>query len=432
MYSTGESLAALPVYLSTRVAPELHDRILDHLHDSKKDLSVCSVVCKSWLPTCRFHLFAEVIYNPEFARFLDSSTHALNSITPYIKQVTMKGPFSQKDESYISSHSISRFKLEGVVKLHIETFNWESVESLNSTSSSFLIPETIFSHQLASLTLRFINFPSFAILTTFLDSFVVLQELSIFDVTWGAHHSLGGNASKESAVMKQSNLKKLYIERCNNQVLLNWLRFGVMSEATFQNLNGEQPHRSFPHLVTLSIYDILPGEGGMLSGFMSALGASLEYLEVGFLPYSFDYRNFNERIMNTVNLASNTNLKTVTIRQLMLFQFPSSDTDAMGGLTPHPSIPAPTKSPHACIPALLSTIQSHHLQTIKFYIWLSAEFHLDSVDWSQLADLFNRLEVPRISFSITGIGLSLVEDWFKKRLRTIDSTKTALEFALSY
>ena len=130
--------------------------------------------------------------------------------------------------------------------------------------------------------------------------------------------------------------------------------------------------------------------------------------------------------MNTIDLGYNTKLKTITIRQVTLFQFPSPETNAVGRFTTNPSI---TESPYACIPALLSTIQSFHLQAITFYIWLSAEFHLDSVNWSQLADIFNRLEVPRIRFSITGIGLSLVEDWFRKRLRTIDSTKTALEFA---
>ena len=134
---------------------------------------------------------------------------------------------------------------------------------------------------------------------------------------------------------------------------------------------------------------------------------------------------------NTVNLASNVNLKTVTIRQLMLFQFPSTEIGTLDGFTANPFMLAPNESPYACIPALLSTIQSHHLQTITFYIWLSAEFHLDSVDWSQLADLFNGLEVPRIRFSITGIELPLVKDWFRKRLRTVDSTKTTLEFAYS-
>jgi len=281
---------------------------------------------------------------------------------------------------------------------------------------------------LTSLTLRFITFPSFIVLTAFLDAFIVLQELSIFEVTWGANNILDGNAPKQSTALKQSILKKLCIERCNNRTLLNWLCYGVMSEATFRNLNGEQPHRLFPHLAALTIYDILPGEGDILSGFMLALGESLEHLEVGFYSYEFDNRNLDERMMNAVNLAPNTNLKTVTIRHLMLFRFPSAETNAVSGFTPNPSMLGPTESPYACIPALFSTIQSHHLQTITFYIWLSAEFHLDSIDWSQLADLFNHLEVPRICFLITGIGLPSVEDWFRKRLRTIDCTKTALEF----
>ena len=285
MYSTGKSLSPLPVHLSTRVAPELQDRILDNLHDSKKDLSTCSIVCKSWLPTCRFHLFAEVIYNPEFAGFLDSSMHALNSIAPYIKQVIMKGPFSQKDESFISAHSTLR--LEKVFKLHIQSFNWESDQA---TSFIFSMPETIFSPHLTSLTLQFIIFPSFTVLTSLLDAFVVLQELSIFDVTWGAH-----NASNQSTVLKQSALKKLCIKSCNNRRLLNWLLYGVLSEATFLNINdGEQPHRSFPFLVTLTIHDILPGEGDILTKFMAALGKSLEHLEVGFLPYRVNNRIANE------------------------------------------------------------------------------------------------------------------------------------------
>ena len=126
------------------------------------------------------------------------------------------------------------------------------------------------------------------------------------------------------------------------------------------------------------------------------------------------------------------NLKTVTIRQLTLFQFPLPEIGTLGGFTPDPFVLAPNESPYVCIPALLSTIQSHRLQTITFHIWLSAEFHLDSVNWPQLADLFNGLEVPRIRFSITGIELPLVRDWFRKRLGTVDSTRTTLEFVYSH
>jgi hypothetical protein len=112
---------------------------------------------------CRPVDFTSLLRNPEFARFLDSSRDA------YIKQVTMQGQFSQMDEMYIPAQSI--WQLERVVKLHIQTFNWESVEALNSASFSFLRPETIFAHHLTSLTLRSISFPSFTVVTDFLNAF---------------------------------------------------------------------------------------------------------------------------------------------------------------------------------------------------------------------------------------------------------------------
>ncbi|CAL1711933.1 unnamed protein product [Somion occarium] len=40
--------------------PEIVDLILDHLHDDKASLKACSLVCKAWLTSCRFHLFYEL------------------------------------------------------------------------------------------------------------------------------------------------------------------------------------------------------------------------------------------------------------------------------------------------------------------------------------------------------------------------------------
>ena len=37
---------------------EIQDRILDFLHDSKPTLKACSLVCKTWVPTSRYHLFS--------------------------------------------------------------------------------------------------------------------------------------------------------------------------------------------------------------------------------------------------------------------------------------------------------------------------------------------------------------------------------------
>ncbi len=39
---------------------ELCNLIIDHLHDSKPSLLVCSLVCRAWVPECRFHFFHKV------------------------------------------------------------------------------------------------------------------------------------------------------------------------------------------------------------------------------------------------------------------------------------------------------------------------------------------------------------------------------------
>ncbi|KAJ7738303.1 hypothetical protein B0H16DRAFT_1729888 [Mycena metata] len=48
---------------STIVPPELADKIIDFLWDSKPDLCTCSLVCKAWLPSS--HLFESISFKPD-------------------------------------------------------------------------------------------------------------------------------------------------------------------------------------------------------------------------------------------------------------------------------------------------------------------------------------------------------------------------------
>ncbi|EJF64777.1 hypothetical protein DICSQDRAFT_52376, partial [Dichomitus squalens LYAD-421 SS1] len=40
---------------------ELVDRIIDHLYNDASSLKATSLVCKTWLPRSRFHLFQGVV-----------------------------------------------------------------------------------------------------------------------------------------------------------------------------------------------------------------------------------------------------------------------------------------------------------------------------------------------------------------------------------
>lgn len=49
----------MPGGLSVLDCGELIDRIIDHLFDDKPAVRSCSLVCKLWVPSSQFHLFAE-------------------------------------------------------------------------------------------------------------------------------------------------------------------------------------------------------------------------------------------------------------------------------------------------------------------------------------------------------------------------------------
>ncbi|KAF7298814.1 hypothetical protein MIND_00829000 [Mycena indigotica] len=50
-------LAPLSIDLAARVPPELHDYVIDFLHDHRPSMCSCSLVCKAWLSSSRYHLF---------------------------------------------------------------------------------------------------------------------------------------------------------------------------------------------------------------------------------------------------------------------------------------------------------------------------------------------------------------------------------------
>lgn len=54
----------------TQLPQELHDMIMDFAHPDKSTISQCGLVCRSWLPTSRFHLF----YNLELVHRYHSTS----------------------------------------------------------------------------------------------------------------------------------------------------------------------------------------------------------------------------------------------------------------------------------------------------------------------------------------------------------------------
>ncbi|KAF8157010.1 hypothetical protein B0H34DRAFT_711615 [Crassisporium funariophilum] len=403
--------------LIARFAPELCDRILDNLHDSKRDLSVCSTVCRSWLPTCRYHLFAEVAYQPDFAQLLYTSTHAAETIAPHIRKIIFKGPLSQYTDKNVLYRSF--LHLNRLTKLYLERISWESMDPL--TLTPFTAPKLATASNLAVLDLKYIHFPSFAVLAEFLDSFLALQELSVESVTWDCIGSISaGSASPVAAILPPSSLKKLHIAFCHNRVVLNWLRYGVTSDIV---QDDKAPQRLFPRLAALSLPDILPGDAEIVGAFLVALGECLECLEVGFLLNEHAGRD-SDAISDAINLAPNSHVKHISLQGINLFQFPSRTmTRASSSHSSMLSSP-----PYAWVSSILSTAQSADLQDITLHIWFSAETQLDMINWTTLSQVINDLKIPQICFNVSGLETDRVEAWLQARLVLVDPLNTTLVF----
>lgn len=70
------NLALQPV-----LPPELTDRIIDFCHEEPSSLAPASLVCRSFLPACRMHLFANlVIYQDNVCAFVDLLQDPLSTI----------------------------------------------------------------------------------------------------------------------------------------------------------------------------------------------------------------------------------------------------------------------------------------------------------------------------------------------------------------
>jgi hypothetical protein len=74
-----------------RLPPELHDRIIDHLHRDRRTLSACSLVCKAWQSSSRYHLFQ----NAATVRVTRDNIHRFDEplvtgrITPYVGRLSI-------------------------------------------------------------------------------------------------------------------------------------------------------------------------------------------------------------------------------------------------------------------------------------------------------------------------------------------------------
>lgn len=264
-----------------RLPLEVQHRILDNLWNQRRPLSECSVVCRAWLPICRRLLFAQIVLRSDLAQFLRKSSRDEASIAHCIRKVIFSGIVYWPDMVHIS---FSMLEFPNLRELNIDRskFQFQQSEQTPLSTHTTRLPSG-FSF-ITKIELKNTSFPSFYLFTKYIEHFTNLEELKLDNLSWDHLH---GESPDHGPDFKPLSIQKLGLEFCDNyRVILNWLRYGTISDAS---LNGTtQRRRPLDRLSCLSFPDVLPLDSAQIVSFVTTFSDSLDNLELGFLLSGFD------------------------------------------------------------------------------------------------------------------------------------------------
>jgi hypothetical protein len=167
---TGSAMTVFPQ--RPRLPPELVDIIIDLLHTDQKTLATCALVCKSWVPASRHHLFLEITLSPVYIEaycILSSPVCTIAAAVQYLVVETI--------DVFDDLHEITS-RLSNTTHLTLcGSYRWDA------HSSSLLTPSP-FMKNLGRLDLSNIHFDTAEVLLSLLRHCPRLQSLYCYGVSY--------------------------------------------------------------------------------------------------------------------------------------------------------------------------------------------------------------------------------------------------------
>ena len=159
------------------IPPELWDYIIDYLHDDMHTLGACCLVCRSWLLSSRFHLFATVqLYAFDIDTYLVAICAPGSTIPPYVRNLEVYNGRNEWESTVVINALPKLPQLSAVERLSLVHVAWDT-----------LIPEAkerLFglSRGLKALKLDHMDFLSIGQALHFISSAPLLEALSLGSV----------------------------------------------------------------------------------------------------------------------------------------------------------------------------------------------------------------------------------------------------------
>ncbi|KAJ3557419.1 hypothetical protein NM688_g1484 [Phlebia brevispora] len=363
----------------TSPPPEISDRVIDFLHNDKRALASCSLVCREWSFSSRFHLFRFVkITHPttldEFSSFLDSSS----DVTGYVRELSVHGSHPSGSIMYecqlhvtVNSIATCLAKLPSLRAVTLQGIWWKDDRDHSGQHESPSLPPPCPSVE--RLELRKIFTTPLSISDT-IDIFPSLQHLCTESVYWTfPTNRLPQRSSQElTSNYPKVRLSSLTFGRGSSFNMLSCL-LPVMQErvavTSLRSLSLNLEHLEFCEEI---------------GHFMSCFAPYLQRLHLRFgnimaVNTVFEPPSFGERL----RLIACTSLRTFSL-------------DLLSDISDNSVQPKAWAVLHTLLPLVSFTVEhiviTHRLDAASLRIQL-ADF-----DWSMLDDMLNAFEhLERVS-----------------------------------
>jgi len=361
---------------------EISDAIIDNLHNDSQALAACGLVCRSWLPCSRYHLFANIVLRPEFtAAFIGLLCPTHSTVLRHIRriefdQIKHEPPFIVE----VMAKEFDDVLLLGTRLAAVRVLCLKGLDWLNSEQATKSALVSTFKHIEVLETTRS-HFGTSDEIIHLLSSFPLLERIEL-------NRPKLMQSGPRCHIPVPSRLRAVQLLACNMIGLLYWL-------ASYEDTIVD----------TLRLSNIGPEEFASVRDYFHVLGSSLHNLRLDFYTPVFDTRT-TEDFCNCIDLSDNINLRVVRFDYICL------DTDT------------PSTVYETCLPILLSRITSTHIEKVVFEISTTAIGDLDRLDWGHLANVlarpqFSRLQ--RVEFRVSCTNEDQVSKMIRSKLHALDA-----------
>lgn len=364
--------------MASSLPSEIWETIIDHLYSSKTALLQCSLVCKSWLPACRYHLFASVVLGPEnlhgFQSLISSGSCTVRNCVQelFVSFLELSPAASDSPAEVTLADHLSTPKVlkSGHVPNQLRPFSKLTRVSavILVNGDAFPVQDSTYAPQNVELGLAFahvtrlridaFSFTSFHAFCDLISSFRHLETLHMMDLEWSEEPPEEAFVSGICPAVPK-HLHEIHLSRCYSRDIIGW----ILSE--------------FSVLITVAFLGIVsPSDVNAISRLLQRSGPHLRALQFSF--ESFDAGGDAEDFFNGVDLSLNTRLRFLQIDGFMLFH----------------SRGASLTTPEHWVLKILSTLQSPSVEEIALEV-ASNVLCLDEEDLSAVVALDAILSEPK-------------------------------------